>query len=547
MYPRLPLRVRLAPRLPSMAKACRPPGKALGATLGGPKEAAPRMAAQAQASGLRGRGAWPSWARPTLLVGAGVGAKLLAMSGGPRNARWWCLLTPYLLGLSAAVHFRFPAPIGQVSPFPDPLLVYVEGWSPGIFFLWLAAIMYKLFCYEHDWYMLDWYVLGMLVLGAFLTGRAGQKHEEGANQLVEAFESIGIEVASGNPRTERPRRPWFTWPSPYLYWFCSQLDGLPSPSSCSPAACAPTVRVQRLRGEVPNTFVDLWLRSEAAPTTGGGEAPGRPVFFFVHGGGWRAGEARANAQAPLLHMLAANGWFVVSCEYRKRQWPQHLEDVVAGLEWVCGPRARSLGADCSRLVVAGTSAGGHIVTLATNRALRHHRCPYGIRGVVLFYPAVDPLDSTGATARWPLGDLPLLRLHRHQSLLAWFFERAVLCGDAEKWTSAQPLAELEEEEFASRWPPVLVIHGDKDSVVPREHSHRLLAILAARERSGGTAEEGARDVPKLRKQDAFISVPGGRHTYDLAASSVSDIVFEGVAEWCRGAVEGAGTQRSDRD
>jgi hypothetical protein len=55
-----------------------------------------------------------------------------------------------------------------------------------------------------------------------------------------------------------------------------------------------------------------------------------------------------------------------------------------------------------------------------------------ITAMVLFYPAIDPADDTHHCTVFPFG-IPYLRVKPHQSLLNWFFERAVLRDDSTKW------------------------------------------------------------------------------------------------------------------
>ena len=57
-----------------------------------------------------------------------------------------------------------------------------------------------------------------------------------------------------------------------------------------------------------------------------------------------------------------------------------------------------MGADAGRVVLSGASAGGHIASLLMMQAYRDN---IKVVAMVLFYPALDPGDLTGVTARWP--------------------------------------------------------------------------------------------------------------------------------------------------
>jgi hypothetical protein len=93
-----------------------------------------------------------------------------------------------------------------------------------------------------------------------------------------------------------------------------------------PAACPDAV----LRyGDHPEHLLDVHLppaRSAAAP-----------VVVFVHGGFWRQRFDRTHTR-PLAQALAADGWAVVTPEYRRTGgdggWPTTVEDVGAALAQV---------------------------------------------------------------------------------------------------------------------------------------------------------------------------------------------------------------------
>ena len=92
------------------------------------------------------------------------------------------------------------------------------------------------------------------------------------------------------------------------------------------------------------------------------------MLFLIHGGAWRGGHRRCSPQAPVLQALAAAGFLIISCEYRRRgaQWPVQLEDCKAALEWL-DEEGATLGADLSDVSILGTSAGGHLAALLLAR------------------------------------------------------------------------------------------------------------------------------------------------------------------------------------
>lgn len=85
----------------------------------------------------------------------------------------------------------------------------------------------------------------------------------------------------------------------------------------------------------------------------------KPVVVFFHGGGFVAGSVDTHDGTARLHAVGADA-VVVSVDYRlapEHPYPAAVQDSWAALQWVFA-HAGDLGADASRLAVAGDSAGG---------------------------------------------------------------------------------------------------------------------------------------------------------------------------------------------
>jgi acetyl esterase/lipase len=93
----------------------------------------------------------------------------------------------------------------------------------------------------------------------------------------------------------------------------------------------------------------------------GGGAP-RPVFVFVHGGGFVAGDKAMPGipfYANIGRWAVRNGWLGVALTYRLApafRWPSGSDDVGAALRWLRANVAAH-GGDPERIVVMGQSAG----------------------------------------------------------------------------------------------------------------------------------------------------------------------------------------------
>lgn len=93
------------------------------------------------------------------------------------------------------------------------------------------------------------------------------------------------------------------------------------------------------------------------------EEGGYPVIFYIHGGGFMAGDKRY--RRALSRWCATIGYFVVNINYGlapKYRFPHPHRHTVAALNWV-ERNAEKYNLDTSRMVVAGDSAGGYYAAM----------------------------------------------------------------------------------------------------------------------------------------------------------------------------------------
>ena len=202
-----------------------------------------------------------------------------------------------------------------------------------------------------------------------------------------------------------------------------------------------------------------------------------PVVVVIHGGGWVEGtkEERVLEMMPYLQM----GFAAVNVEYRLGRIslaPAAVEDCRCALHWVFA-NAKKYNFDPSRVVLQGGSAGGHLALMTgmlTPAAGFDREC----RGPDDNYWSENP-----GTSKDP----------RVAAIVNWFGITDVLDelhgphakGYAVVWIGDQPNA----DEIAKRVspisyvtsdvPPIITIHGDKDSLVPYEQAVRLHKALDA--------------------------------------------------------------------
>jgi acetyl esterase/lipase len=204
----------------------------------------------------------------------------------------------------------------------------------------------------------------------------------------------------------------------------------------------------------------------------------------IHGGGWRGGSKTAYGRVAVA--LAERGYVVVAVDYALSRpgapsWPANLEDVRAAVRWL-RRHAADYGVDPDRIAAMGASAGGHLAALLGTLP----DVPDGPDAVSARVQAV--IDFYGPS------DLTALADQRQQA------ERAVTLflggapGDLPgRYQAASPVRHVTHDD-----PPMLLIHGDGDLLVPLDQSRRLAAALEAAA------------VPHR-----LIVVAGARHGFDF--------------------------------
>ena len=178
----------------------------------------------------------------------------------------------------------------------------------------------------------------------------------------------------------------------------------------------------------------------------------RGLLFLVHGGYWRAEWDRRHTR-PLAEALRAEGWLVVTPEYRRTGatgdlaggWPATYADVRAAVTAAPGLVA-GLGLDVPQgpRVALGHSAGGHLALLL----------------------AADDVGLDRVVALAPVGDL-------HDAYRRDLDDgaAAALMGGSpathpREYAEADPAVRLSQRPAAE----VVVLHGTADPLVPVTNS-----------------------------------------------------------------------------
>ncbi|MGH7073253.1 MAG: alpha/beta hydrolase [Stellaceae bacterium] len=122
-----------------------------------------------------------------------------------------------------------------------------------------------------------------------------------------------------------------------------------------------------------------------------------PLTVYFHGGGFVIGDLDG-WDAPCRHLCLASGGIVMSVDYRlapEHKFPAPIDDSFAATRWAA-EHAGEIGADATRIAVAGDSAGGSLATLTAIR-IRDEGGPK-LRAQLLNCPWVD-FDMTRQSYR----------------------------------------------------------------------------------------------------------------------------------------------------
>lgn len=217
-----------------------------------------------------------------------------------------------------------------------------------------------------------------------------------------------------------------------------------------------------------------------------GQGP-QPLLLFLHGGGMVVGDARTGLLETLKYARSA-GMAVASVTYRlapEHPYPAALDDCQAALVWLHA-HAERLGIDASRLVVAGSSAGGGLAAAMCLR-IRDHGGPQ-IIAQLLMGPMLDDRNNSVSSAQ--MAGLGIW--DRVANDTGW---RAAL-GDAAGGVGVSPYAAPGRAEDLAGLPPTFIDVGSAETF-----RDECVAYASAIWAAGGDAE--------------LHVWPGAFHGYDL--------------------------------
>ncbi|MDT8300566.1 MAG: alpha/beta hydrolase fold domain-containing protein [Sedimentisphaerales bacterium] len=193
-----------------------------------------------------------------------------------------------------------------------------------------------------------------------------------------------------------------------------------------------------------------------------------PVVVWIHGGAWRAGNKK-NCRSKVF---LKDGYAAASINYRLSQhatFPAQIEDCKAAIRYLRA-NAKKYNIDPDRIGVWGSSAGGHLVALlgTTSDIQGFDKGPNlhvssRVQAVCDFFGPTDFTKMSNFESRMDhdAADSP-------ESILVG----GPVQENKEACKRANPITYVSRND-----PPILIVHGDKDPLVPHNQSELLYEAL----------------------------------------------------------------------
>ena len=234
---------------------------------------------------------------------------------------------------------------------------------------------------------------------------------------------------------------------------------------------------------------------KGVPPTGGW-----PVILAIHGGGWRKQDKR-DYGPRIASAFVPHGYVVVAPNYPLSSpgnptWPINLEDLQSAVRWI-RQNAGTLNIDTGQIVAMGESAGANLANLLGTAS--------GIAGTA--GPAASAAVEAVVSFSSPTD---LLTLYADSPLAGKAVE--LFLGGPPAAVPGSYMAASPVDQVSPRDPPVFLVHGAADPLVPVSQSEELAAALT---RAG---------VP-----NQLVVIPGAGHDLDFPIKTPRNLVFQILA------------------
>lgn len=264
---------------------------------------------------------------------------------------------------------------------------------------------------------------------------------------------------------------------------------------------------------------DLVMDIIAPQSTGDDDNRRYPTVVFVQGSAWTT--PHRDYEIPQLSALAHEGFVVATVNHRDASsdphdvFPAYLEDVKAAIRYLRA-NARQWHVDPDRLGIWGTSSGGN-TSLLVGLTADDPRYEDGtnadesdaVKYVVSCFPPTDMLEAVDAFD----DETNPFRLYYFGPFAAVVGATHETGINAEVRQRAADMSPYLQVRDGRQYPPMLLLHGTADTVVPYHQSVKM------------------RDRLVEHDVDAqLVLVDGAEHEYDFWSQQVFDVIFDFIRE-----------------
>ncbi len=198
----------------------------------------------------------------------------------------------------------------------------------------------------------------------------------------------------------------------------------------------------------------------------------RPLIVFIHGGGWENGNKATCG--VIFNFLKGGAYAGASLNYRltdQATWPAQIHDVKAGIRWLRA-HAAEYHFDPERIAVMGISAGGHLVSvLGVSDGVKDLEGTLGadlgvssrVQCVIDFCGPSDFLTFGGKGS--------VVNENDPKGALGKLLGGGVK-DKPDVARAASPVTYVTKDDA-----PFLIVHGDKDNIVPLDQAREFRAAL----------------------------------------------------------------------
>ncbi|MCW3464165.1 alpha/beta hydrolase [Chitinophaga nivalis] len=242
-------------------------------------------------------------------------------------------------------------------------------------------------------------------------------------------------------------------------------------------------------GSHARNTMDVYLPANRTDTT--------PFVILLNGGGWTGGSKEDLKTTQELLLNRGAGSAAVNYRYvnTHNSYKELMQDVLLAVKF-CQSQAAVWKIRQQKYIISGPSAGGHLSLLFGY----HYAPPGSISGIISFSGPTDFTTTSYLDFASLYGMIDVLNELAGEHYVSG---KPIPAG----FNAASPIKHINNI-------PTLLIHGDKDLVVPYEQAERLTVWLKA-----------------MGIRYKLITVPGSGHQIDLDNPANAELVIGGFLDW----------------